>query len=108
MKMSDCTMHVANIVFTGKGPFKKRFSQEDYEKIVKYGKLPWGVINEEMCPILQARVAKNAISVTGGQKHQCVSFWVGGKFIITGVVSRKEAEELYDKVIKDIKQAMRR
>lgn len=102
--MARCELRIANIVFVGQGPFKRPFSQDDFERIIDRGKLRWDVLNSECNPILQTRIPKHELTVYGKPKHACISFWSGGKVIITGVISRKEAEKYYALALQDLRK----
>ena len=99
-------LRISNIVFTGRMPFKRKLKVSEGNKLIY--NLNWRWINEEVSPILvrKVKIRKNIKkSVHGKEKQPYVSIWCSGAINIVGVVSRKEANEVYDIVINDLKKS---
>jgi len=98
-------LKISNIVFTGRLPFKRKLKREEIDKLII--KFNWFYINEEISPILSKKIKireKREFSVQRKEKQPHVSIWSSGAINIVGVVSRKEANQVYDLVIKDLKK----
>ena len=102
-------LRISNIVFTGKMPFKKKYNEEEKKRLCE--RAGYIVVNEENSPILSKSVPirnKEELSVHGKVKQPYVSIWFSGAINIVGVISVKEANKVYEIVMKDIKKYCRR
>jgi len=107
--MTKNNLRISNMVFTGKLPFVKKFNEAERERLIN--KADFMIVNEENSPILSKRIPlrKNPkLSVHNKEKQPYVSIWYTGAINIVGVISRKEADEVYEIVLKDIKRVCRR
>ena len=104
-KLGYRKLYVSNMVVTGKILLNKLMSvDEGNELIEKYG---WMWINEEYSPILSKRIElrkEQKLSVQGKIKQPYVSIWTSGAINIVGVRSMKEAKQVYEIVLKDLKK----
>lgn len=96
---------VVNIILTTR--FGYKFKTDDFEKIIKNGKLHWEIANEEYCPILQVRIKGKEKTVHRKLRTICISFWMSGSVNIVGCRTKKEGIDAYKKAIEDIKQTLK-
>lgn len=98
-------LKVSNMVFTGRLPFKRKLKTEETHKLVT--NFDYFCVNEECSPIFGKRIKireKISYSVHHKEKQPYVSIWCSGAIIITGVVSKNEANKIYDIVISELKK----
>jgi len=98
-------LRISNMVFTGKMPFKRKLKINEGNELIK--KYNWFLVNEENSPILSKRIKlreKIELSVHNKEKQPYVSIWYSGAINIVGVISRKEANQVYNIVIKELKK----
>ena len=96
---------ICNIVFSGRMPFKRKLINPEISRLIEESKLNWQLINEEVSPIIRRFVEKKKTITNSGKRGNAhISIWASGAIIVTGVTSRKEAEEHYKATIKDIKR----
>lgn len=104
-KLGYKKLYISNMVVTGKILLNKLISVEEGNKLInKYGFM-W--INEEYSPILSKRIElrkEKKLSVHGKIKQPYVSIWTSGAINIVGVKSMKEAKQVYDIVLSDLKK----
>jgi len=101
-------LRITNMIFSGRMPFKRKLKTEEGDKLVF--RFNWQWINEEISPIISKRMKIRKIkklNVHGKIKQPYVSIWCSGAINIVGVVNRKEANQVYDLVIKDLKKISR-
>lgn len=108
--MRENNLRITNMIFTGRMWEEKKLNEEEVKRLIFKGSLNWALINEDTSPIISAHInrPKKEIGARGRQKCFYVSIWTSGAINIVGVRSRKEANEVYSKVIKDIKKCCRR
>lgn len=102
-------LRISNMVFTGKMPFKRKLREIETERLTM--KAEYIVINEETSPIFMKKmhIRKNPkLSVHKTIKQPCAFIWTSGSINITGLLNRKEADQVYDLVMKDIKKYCKR
>ncbi len=93
------------MVFTGKMPFKRKLKLEEINKLIF--RWNWMSVNEDISPMISKKIKirdKIKLSVHKKEKQPYVSVWNSGSINIVGVVSRKEANQVYDIVVKEIKR----
>jgi len=95
---------ISNMVVTCKMPFKHKLKEKEVRRFINLSRFIWNVINEETSPIIMAHIEKPGITVHHTNKNACISLWTSGSMNITGIQSLKEAEDLYDKILKEIKK----
>lgn len=107
--MKHNNLRISNIVFTGKMPFTYKLKHEEVKRLIL--EAGYFGVNEEISPIFSKRVKirdKIKLSVQGKEKQPYVSIWTSGAINIVGVINRKEANQVYDIVLKDIKKYCKR
>jgi len=95
-------LKISNIVFTGRMPFKHKLTFDEECNLIKKSNLNWQLINEECSPIIRRFVEKKGLSIRKRKKNSHVSIWTSGAIVITGVTSKKEADEHYKTTINDL------
>lgn len=98
-------LRVSNIVMTGRIPLKSKISQEEANKLIE--RFDYVCVNEENSPILSKRIKlreRVEFSVHGKEKQPFVSVWHSGAINIVGVVSRQEANKVYEIVLNELKR----
>ena len=103
-------LRISNMIFTGRIWEGVKLNEAEVKRLIFKGTLNWMMINEDVSPIISAHIdrPKKELSVHRKQKCFYVSIWTSGAINIVGVRSRKEANEVYDKVFKDIKKCCKR
>ena len=102
-KLDYVKLHVSNMVVSGKIKLNKLISVKDGDKLVD--KLDWMWVNEQ-APILAKVIMLrkgNQKSVRNNIKQPYVSIWSTGSINILGVTSMKEAKQVYQIVLKDLR-----
>lgn len=107
MKMNKIknNLKISNMVLTGRIPIEGKISNEEANKMIQ--RFNWMCLNEENSPILSKRIVlreKIKFSVHGKEKQPYVSIWHSGAINIVGVLSRKEANKVYEIVINELKK----
>jgi hypothetical protein len=75
-----------------------KLSIQDFSDIVKNSQFEWTATNEKYTCFLLSRIERNG-------KKICISLWQSGWFqMMGGVLSKKEGEQIYQFVLKDLKQ----
>ncbi len=97
-------LKIVNMVLTTRLPFSRKLNIKDIKKLInKFGYMG---VNEECSPIYCKRVKireKIELSIHKKEKQPYVSLWCSGALIIVGVRSKKEASQVYDIVINELK-----
>lgn len=103
-------LRISNMIFTGRMWDGVKLKEEEIKRLIRKGELNWMIINEDISPILSAYIErpKKEIGNHGQRKCFYVSIWTSGAINIVGVRSRKEANYVYNLVMKDIKKFCRR
>jgi TATA-box binding protein (TBP) (component of TFIID and TFIIIB) len=102
------SLKVQNMVFTGKLPFKRKFTYDELNRLIHEGMMNWNIINEEISPRLQARIEKEGLTVTNKKRTACISVWCSGAVNIAGVTSKKEAQRYCELAFEDIRKYARK
>ena len=103
-KLDYVKLYVSNMVVSGKIKLNKLISVSDGDKLVD--KLDWMWINER-APMLSKVImlrTDNKKSVRNNIKQPYVSIWSTGAINILGVISMKEAKQVYNIVLKDLSE----
>lgn len=108
--MRKNNLRISNIIFSGRIWEGVKLNQKEVKRLIFKGDLNWMMINEDISPIISAHIPrpKKEISVHGTKKCFYVSIWTSGAINIVGVRSRKEADHVYNLVLKDIKKICKR
>ena len=103
-------LRISNMIFTGRIWKDLKLNEEEVKRLIHKGDLNWMIVNEEFSPMIAAHIdrPKKELSVHKKQKCFYVTIWTSGAINIVGVRSRKEANEVYSLVLKDIKKCCRR
>jgi len=96
-------LKIVNMIVSGKLPVKRRFSNEDVEKLIN--DCGWFLPREDNIMFSkQFDYRKDGkLNVHKKQKNPYVSIWFSGSIVIVGLKNRKEVNDIYDLVIEDIK-----
>ena len=99
-------LRITNMIFTGRIWEGKKLIHKEVSKLIKKGAISWMMVNEDISPIISAYITKPKKELNVHRKFKCfyVSIWTSGAINIVGVRSRKEANYVYDLVVKDIKR----
>ena len=95
------------MVVTGKIGLNKLISVEEGNKLIN--NFGWMWINEECSPIIAKTIQlrkENNLSTHHKIKQPYVSIWTSGAINIVGVVSMKEAKQVYNLVLNDLKRVI--
>lgn len=104
-KLGYKKLYVSNMVVTGKIKLNRLISVDEGNKLVNLFNWMW--INEECSPILSKTIRlrkEERISVQNKIKQPYVSIWTSGAINIVGVISMKEAKQVYEIVLKDLRK----
>ncbi len=104
-KLGYKKLYISNMVVTGKILLNKLISVEEGNKLIS--NFGWMWINEEYSPIISKTIQlrkEKKLSVHKKIKQPYVSIWTSGAINIVGVVSMKEAKQIYEIVLKDLKK----
>ena len=97
-------LKVVNLIVSGKIPLKRKLKVNEFDKLIL--KCGWFLPREKM--ILLSKQfnyrKKVELNVHKKQKNPYVTIWFSGAIIIVGLKNKKEASDIYDLVIKDIKK----
>lgn len=99
-------LKVSNLVMSGKIPLKRRISTEDFDKLIQ--KFNWMEVS--MGENYGARFSKHfdirekqEMSVHNTVKQPYCTIFAPGGIIIVGLKNKKEADIVYDQVVKELK-----
>jgi len=97
-------LKVSNMIMSGRIPVKRKFKIEEVNKLIN--RLNWFLPREDNIMFSkQFKYRKKVeLNVHKQQKNPYVSIWYSGAIVIVGLRSKKEGNEIYDLVIKDLKQ----
>jgi hypothetical protein len=95
-------LKITNMTLTGSMPFDYKLNEKEINKLVLEGELRW--INMEKPMLLSIEIKKEGINAHGKEKRVHVSVWPTGSITIVGATKKKEAEEIYEKVLYEIKK----
>jgi len=100
-------LRVSNMVMTGRIPFKRKLKLDETNKLIQ--RLNWIIINEECSPILQKKILRGEtkLSVHHKEKGMLLCLWASGAVNITGIITRKEGNKGYEKIISDLRKVTR-
>jgi len=104
-KLGYKKLYISNMVVTGKISLNRLISVEEGNKLIN--NFGWMWINEERSPILSKTIQlrkEQVLSVHKKIKQPYVSIWTSGAINIVGVKSMKEAKQVYEIVLKDLKK----
>ncbi len=99
-------LRISNMIFTGRIWEGVKLNPKEVRRLIQNGKLDWMIVNEEISPMISAHIPrpKKEIGVRGKLKCFYVTIWTSGFINIVGVRSRKEADFVYSKVLRDLKK----
>ena len=95
---------IVNMIVSGKIGINKRISSKDQSKLINdFG---WHLPREDNIMVSkQFEYRKDGIlNVHKKQKNPFVTIWCSGSFVIVGLKSKKEARDIYELLIKDLKK----
>jgi len=97
-------LKIVNMIVSGKIPLKKRMTTKDQSNIIM--KCDWFSPRENMTMISKQfdYRKKKMLNVHKKQKNPYVTVWCSGAIVIVGLKNRKEANDIHDLVIKDLKK----
>jgi hypothetical protein len=97
-------LYVSNMIVTGQIKLKHMFTINEGNKLMNKFNYMW--FNEEISPVLSkvVEIRKNPEIKRGKPKQPYVSLWANGKINIVGVLSLKEANQVYDIVLSEVKK----
>ena len=97
-------LKVVNMIVSGKLLIKRRLSNKDAEKLIN--QCNWFLPREDNIMLSkQFNYRKDGkLNVHKKQKNPYVTVWFSGAIVIVGLRNRKEANDIYDLVVKDIKK----
>ncbi len=92
------------MIVSGRIPVKRRFKIVEVDKLIN--RLNWFSPREDQIMFSkQFKYRKKVeLNVHKKQKNPYVTVWYSGAIVIVGLRNRKEANDIYDLVIKDLKQ----
>ncbi len=95
---------VVNMIVSGKVNLKKRISRKDQSNMIM--KCGWHLPREDEIMISKQFDYRKKIelNVHKKKKDPFVTIWCSGAFVIVGLRSKKEARDIYDLLIKDLKK----
>lgn len=103
-------LKISNIVMSGKIPLKRRISTEEFTRLIQ--KFNWMEVS--MGENYGARFSKHfdirkkpEISVHNTVKQPYCTIFAPGGIIIVGLQNKKEADTIYDQVVKELKAVSR-
>jgi len=100
-------LKVVNMIVSGKIPIKRRFNQKDVSKLINNANW-FSPRRDDILFSKQFNYRKiKILNVHKKQKNPYVTLWYSGAIVIVGLKNRKEANDIYELVIKDIKKCCR-
>ncbi len=109
-KLGYKKLYVSNMVVTGKIKLNRLISVKEGNKLVNDFGYMW--VNEEVSPILSKSLKgfrkEERMSVHNKIKQPYVSIWTSGAINIVGVKSMKEAKQVYEIVISELKKVCKK
>jgi len=100
-------LEVNNMILTGRLPMKRQLKLDELNKLITLSNLGWRVVCQETCPRLQVIMDKEEFKKNGKKKSVCVTLWFPNTINLVGVTSKKEASEVLNKIIKDLRKYVR-
>jgi len=99
---------VVNMIVSGKIDLKKRMSRQNQVDMIMRG--DWFCPREDNIMISKQFNYRKAgkLNVHKKQKNPYVTIWCSGSFVIVGLKNKKEARDIYNLIIKDLKKYCRR
>ena len=101
--MSD-NFKVVNMIVSGKIGLKRRMSTKDQSNMVM--KSGWHLPREDNIMISKQfdYRKKEELNIHKKKKNPFVTIWCSGAFVIVGLRSKKEARDVYELLIGDLKR----
>jgi hypothetical protein len=96
-------LRIVNMTVSGKMPFTSKMKLEEVHRLIEKGKLGWD-IKDETHGILSFYTEKEGKNSRGENKTGYTSMWSTGTITISGITKEEEADEIYKKVLKEIKR----
>lgn len=94
-------LRIVNLIVSGKLPIKERFTDKEVNKLIMNHN--WFSPREDNILFSkQFNYRKKELNVHDQQKNPYVTIWFSGAIVIVGLRSKKEANEIYDLVLKDL------
>lgn len=96
-------LRIVNMIVSGKIPLKKRMTTKNQSDMIM--RCDWFSPREDMIMISKQfnYRKKKILNVHKKQKNPYVTIWCSGAIVIVGLKNRKEANDIYDLVIKNLK-----
>lgn len=95
-------LKISSMILNGKINLKRHLNESQIGDLIKRGELRWYDIQQKPMSI-SAELEGQGVNSHGKKNKVFVSLWPTGSITITGVKKQKEAEEIYQKVLKEIK-----
>ena len=96
-------LRIVNMIVSGKIPLKKRMTTKNQSDMIM--RCDWFSPREDMIMISKQfnYRKKKILNVHKKQKNPYVTIWCSGAIVIVGLKNRKEAHDISDLVIKNLK-----
>jgi len=98
-------LRIVNLIVSGKIPIKRKFKLTEVNYLIN--NLDWFSPREDQIMFSKQYNyrKKKILNVHKKQKNPYVTIWFSGAIVIVGLKNKKEGNEIYDLVIKDLKKA---
>lgn len=101
MNLEIPEMHLVNIIYASNANLKRKFKIDEIKNIINQGHINWSLINEEKCPLLNAKIDGDLSNIN-------VWVWANGSISLKNAKSEEQAKEVLRQVILELRKYARR
>lgn len=87
----------------GKIPLNSKINEDDIERLINEGSLDWDLTNEEISPVLEARIPLGEKNSRGKDKFISLKLRLSGSLSIFGATSKEQAEVYFEDLMEDLR-----